>query len=42
MAPAPQSRPLVWRAAEAARGLQDSQIVEELLWLALSLVEEHP
>jgi hypothetical protein len=25
--------------AEAARGLQDSQMVEELLWLALSIVE---
>jgi hypothetical protein len=28
------------KAMAAARGLQDSQIVEELLWLALSLVEE--
>jgi hypothetical protein len=29
------------KARAEARGLQDSQMVEELLWLALSLVEEH-
>jgi hypothetical protein len=28
------------KAMAAARGRQDSQIVEELLWLALSMVEE--
>jgi hypothetical protein len=28
------------KANAKARGLQDSQMVEELLWLALSLVEE--
>jgi DNA-binding Lrp family transcriptional regulator len=28
------------KALAAARGLQDSQMVEELLWLALSVVEE--
>ncbi len=30
------------KAQAAARGLQDSQLVEELLWLALSMVEETP
>jgi DNA-binding transcriptional MocR family regulator len=30
------------KARAEARGLQDSQMVEELLWLALSLVEESP
>ena len=30
------------KAIAAERGLQDSQMVEELLWLALSLVEENP
>jgi Winged helix-turn-helix DNA-binding len=30
------------KARAKARGLQDSQMVEELLWLALSLVQEHP
>ena len=28
------------KAIAAARGLQDSQMVEELLWIALSVVEE--
>jgi predicted DNA binding CopG/RHH family protein len=30
------------KAKAEARGLQDSQMVKELLWLALSLVQEHP
>jgi hypothetical protein len=30
------------KAMATARGLQDSQMVEELLWLALSMVQEHP
>jgi hypothetical protein len=30
------------KAMAASRGLQDSQMVEELLWLALSLVEASP
>jgi hypothetical protein len=30
------------KARAKARGLQDSQMVEELLWLALSLVEDTP
>jgi predicted DNA binding CopG/RHH family protein len=28
------------KAMAASRGLQDSQMVEELLWLALSMVKE--
>jgi hypothetical protein len=28
------------KALAAARGLQDSQMVEELLWLALAIMEE--
>jgi hypothetical protein len=28
------------KAMAAERGLQDSQLVEELLWLALALMEE--
>jgi hypothetical protein len=30
------------KALAATRGLQDSQMVEELLWLALTVVEEVP
>jgi hypothetical protein len=30
------------KAMATARGLQDSQLVEELLWLGLSIVEESP
>jgi hypothetical protein len=30
------------KAKAEARGLQDSQMVEELLWLALSVLEENP
>jgi hypothetical protein len=30
------------KAMAAVRGLQDSQMVEELLWLALSVAEEAP
>jgi transposase len=30
------------KALAAERGLQDSQMVEELLWLALAIMEESP
>jgi len=30
------------KAMAGSRGLQDSQMVEELLWLALAVIEEEP